>query len=1043
MLEPGIILGGVYRLERLLGKGGMGEVWLANHALLQQYRAIKLLLGEFVSDARLRERFIQGEARNALRLEQHVGIVRTYELGLHENMPYLVMEYVEGGPLGATLKEILRARGRFGLDEAGWLLERMAAALDAAHRQGVIHRDIKPANILLDQQSQPKLNDFGLTKDLASDEVDLTASGTSMGTPVYMSPEQAMGQPERRSDIYSLGVVLYEMLTGRPPFVGNTASLLVQHATAKPPSPQQFVPHLPPQIESVLFRVLAKQPADRYNTATEFSQAFDQACQQWHERGAALAEDDEATRPFQILQSSTPFPRTLPREAPDPKPIAPVSISSQAAPLPLEVIEEPAPLISNNLPLQLTSFVGREEELAQAKLLLQSTRLLTLTGAGGTGKTRLSLQIAAELLDKFPDGAWFVELAPLTEPALVAQELATVLDLREEAGRPLLTTLTNHLRDKQALVILDNCEHLIAACARLSETLLKTCPKLRILASSREGMSIGGETTWRVPSLALPDPRQFVGGGADLAAKLGHYAAVQLFIDRALAVQPNFKVTNQNAAAVAQICYQLDGIPLALELAAARVKAMTVEQIASRLDNRFRLLTGGSRTALPRQQTLRALIDWGYELLTAAEQVLLQRLSVFAGGWTLEAAEAICPGAYDGNELEDFDVLDLLAQLVSKSLVVTDEHDGDTRYRLLVTIRQYGREKLDERGDAAQYLAKHCQLYLELAQKAEPELGGAKQAEWLTQLETEHDNLRSGLNWALEENQAEKALQLSGSLARFWNVRGYMSEGRKWLDAALEKATETGLTESALKAKVLRVAGVTATLQGEFEAARELWEQSMSILQQAGDKAGAALVRNNLAILARRQGNYATARTLYEASLAQFRELGDQRATGQLLNNLGLLMHYQGSYEEARRYLEESLKIYRGLKDQWNVANTLDSLGEVALAQGGLAESHKFLIESLTIYQKLGDQAAIALLLEHFGGLAAAQQQSERALRLAGAGAALRTLIGVPLSPDEETVLERLLKPARQTLPEIAQIAAWNEGQAMAAAEAIAFALKG
>jgi len=388
------------------------------------------------------------------------------------------------------------------------------------------------------------------------------------------------------------------------------------------------------------------------------------------------------------------------------------------------------------------------------------TRLLSLTGAGGAGKTRLALQAAADLIDEFPDGVWFVELAPLTDPGLIPQTVASVLGLREEAGRPVMAMLSDYLRAKTTLLVLDNCEHLIADCAKFADTILHAAPKVKILATSREALGIAGEVVCRVPSLSLP-PKDLP-GLQDLAS-LSQYEAVRLFIDRALAVQPDFSVTNTNAPAVAQICHRLDGIPLAIELAAARVKAVSVEQIAARLDDRFRLLTGGSRTALPRQQTLRATIDWSHSLLTEAERVLLRRLSVFAGGWTLDAAQAVCscdPVCAD-------DVLDLLAHLVDKSLVLFDLGDGQARYRMLETIRQYARDKLLESAEAATVRERHLSYYLKLAQYAEPKLHGPEQFEWLGRLDNEHDNLRAALECSLAGGQADQGLELASALLRY------------------------------------------------------------------------------------------------------------------------------------------------------------------------------------------------------------------------------------------------------------------------------------
>ncbi|MFN8473690.1 MAG: adenylate/guanylate cyclase domain-containing protein [Anaerolineae bacterium] len=427
----------------------------------------------------------------------------------------------------------------------------------------------------------------------------------------------------------------------------------------------------------------------------------------------------------------------------------------------------------NNLPVELTSFIGREREMAEVKSLLANARLLTLIGPGGTGKTRLSTQLAADLLTTFPDGAWLVELAPLADPALVLQTVAATFNLRERPGLALNDMLHGYLRHKRLLLLLDNCEHLVEACARLADTLLRVCPLLRVVASSREALGISGETIFRVPALSLPDA-----DGATTDA-LRCSEAAQLFVERAAAAQPRFALTDRNAGAVAQICRRLDGIPLALELAAARVRVLSAEQIAARLDDRFRLLTGGSRTALPRQQTLRALIDWSYDLLPDEERALLRRLSVFVGGWTLEAAEAVTG---------DPDTLDRLAQLVDKSLVQVDEDGGDARYGLLETIRQYARDRLLEAGDAEEVRDAHLRYFLGLAEATSPGIAfpplGIASQDSLDRCEREKDNLRAAMEWAVEKDP-EVSLRLATALASFWIVYGYRREAAPLMRTAL------------------------------------------------------------------------------------------------------------------------------------------------------------------------------------------------------------------------------------------------------------------
>ena len=482
----------------------------------------------------------------------------------------------------------------------------------------------------------------------------------------------------------------------------------------------------------------------------------------------------------------------------------------------------------NNLPIQLTSFIGREREKAEVRRLLFASRCLTLTGSGGAGKTRLALQVAAETLEEFPGGVWLVELAALSDPTLVPQAEASALRVTEQPGRLMVDTLRDGVRGKSMLVMLDNCEHLVAACAHLTTALLGACPNLRILATSREALGVSGETTWRVPSLSVPDPQHL-----PPLDRFKEYDAVRLFIDRVVASDPQFAVTTNNAPAVAQVCHRLDGIPLALELAAARVKVLAVEQIATRLDDRFRLLTAGSRTAVLRQQTLRATMDWSFDLLSQEERALLRRRSVFAGGWSLEAAEAIC----SGNGVAASDTLDLLTQLVNKSLVIAETQGGEARYRLLETVRQYGRDRLLKSKKLETMRDRHLNFFLNLAEKAEPHLEGGEQAVWLNRLGAEHDNLRGALEWSIH-GAPGKGLRLAVALGKFWLVRGHFTEGRGWLEEALESSTRGSV---ALRAKAFNWAGLMAVRQVDYAAARSFHGKSLAIYREVRDKRGIAV----------------------------------------------------------------------------------------------------------------------------------------------------------------------------------------------------------
>ena len=479
----------------------------------------------------------------------------------------------------------------------------------------------------------------------------------------------------------------------------------------------------------------------------------------------------------------------------------------------------------DNLPLQLTSFVGREREMAQVRELLEDNRLLTFTGPGGSGKTRLALVVASGLGRGFEDGVWLVELASLSDPELVPQAVASVLGVRETPGTPLVDSLRIHLGSRGVLLVLDNCEHLVEACASLAEALLHSCPNLRILATSREALGVSGETIFAIPPLSLPDPRRL-----PALESLPRYEATRLFVERAKAARHGFSLTEGNAMAVAQVCYRLDGIPLAIELAAARIRVLSAEQISSRLDDSFRLLTGGGRSALAHQRTLRTAMDWSHELLSEEEQAMLRRLSVFAGGFTLEAAETV--GTGEG--IEGDEILDLLASLVDKSLVLVDQQE-EIRYRLLETVRQYGREKLEESGEAERVRRRHANYYLALAEEAERGLSGSDQAPWLARLETEHDNLRAALRWSLGGGEAEPGLGLAAALWSFWYTRGHLSEGRRWLESAV---FENGRLRTRTKARALGGAGYIALFQGEYEAANRVPRTGPGPLQGVGRQGG-------------------------------------------------------------------------------------------------------------------------------------------------------------------------------------------------------------
>ena len=661
---------------------------------------------------------------------------------------------------------------------------------------------------------------------------------------------------------------------------------------------------------------------------------------------------------------------------------------------------EPQKEVPHNLPLQLTRFIGREREKGDVRRLLETTRLLTLTGPGGCGKTRLALEVGAAVRERYPDGAWLVELAPLGDHTQVPLVVAEALDVPETSSRPVMETLVTYLKARQVLVILDNCEHLLDACAHVTNVLLRACPGLRIVTTSREPLHVPGEVTWLVPSLSLPDPQRDVPVDALL-----HSEAVQLFVDRAAAAKPGFQITEQNARAVAQVCYRLDGMPLAIELAAARVKVLSVSQIAERLNDCFRLLSGGTRVGLTRQQTLKATLEWSHDLLAESERVVFRRLAVFAGGFDLEAAEVVCstPGSLPdaamrrdphppaspprrfapsglgmGGGVERDDVLDLLSRLVDKSLVVVEMPDGDARYRLLEPIRQYTAAQLEAAGEEAVIRGRHRDHYLALAEASEPKLHTGEQVAWLDRLEREHDNLRAALFWSHAEHPGgEIELRLAGALFRYWALRGYLSEGRGWLKEALRRADEVRPSEDDVhreaflraRAKALHAAGALAAFQADLVDGEALLEESIAISRALGDRRGAAYAAVNLAYSRFRRGDYARARAEIEQCIATFRELGDTWALSEALQALGDIL-LEAEPGAARPFLEESLVLARQTGDPYVIATALTSLGYAALHVGDAVAARAFVEEGLRLRRETGQRWYLAISLASLGDVA-------------------------------------------------------------------------
>ncbi|PBC39266.1 protein kinase [Rhodococcus sp. ACS1] len=984
-----------------IGRGGFGVVYRCTQALLERTVAVKVLTAEV--DEENRERFLR-EQRARGRLTGHPNIAGVLQVGTTDSgRPYLVMPYHRQGSLDVRI----RRHGPLTREEVLRLGVKMAGALGIAHRAGILHRDVKPANILLTDYGEPVLTDFGIAHITGGFE---TATGTVAGSPAFTGPEVLTGDPPTTAaDVYGLGATLFAALTGHAAFERRSGEQVVAQflRITSQPVPDLREHGIDNDLAAVIEHAMARAPDDR---------------------PAAVALGER----LQQLQARHGFPVDEMALRPEPDTGQPAGDS--AAPVPLTTGLPPSTTGGSasgkgNLPVELSTFVGRRTELSEAKRLLAVSRLVTLTGIGGVGKTRLALRVATGARRDFADGVWLVELGELRDGALLADMVAAALGMRPRSTRPVREVLVDFLAPREVLLILDNCEQVIDAAAQLAETLLRACPGLRILATSREGLGIEGEAVLRVPPLTVPDP-------AHEPSRQGmrSYDAVGLFADRAATALPGFEITDGNTAAVARICRRLDGLPLAIELAAARLRALSPEQILQRLSGRFTLLARGGRGAPTRQQTLRFCVDWSYELCTTTERQLWAQLSVFAGSVELDAAERVCRCDTEAGEL-----LNVLTALVDKSILIREESGTAVRFRMLDTLRDYGHEKVQESGELADLRRRHLDWYRQLALDADAGWISARQLDWIARLDREQPNLREALDFALTED-ADSALAFATALQPFWYSRGLLGEGRHWLSRALTAAPNAA---SAVRAKGLYRDCTLTEAQGDQAAATALVAESGALAERSTDPVTRAFAELTQGRHEVNTGDFTHAIELLQEALDAFTAQGDLHAQVLVLLTLGWARELQQDTTGALECREKALTITESRGESVYRSYALWGTAIAVWRQGDHGRALELLRQGLALVRRRRDPFLAAHCIEGLAWIATAEGSARRAAVLMGAAQAMSQATGAStmLLPNLLVHHDECEQNTRRALGQRTFEAAHRQGSSLDVDAAIAYAL--
>ncbi|MFI7664680.1 protein kinase [Nocardia sp. NPDC049526] len=982
-----------------IGRGGFGVVYRCTQVELDRTVAVKVLTDELDEDNR--ERFFR-EQQAMGRLTGHPNIVTVLQVGVTAGgHPYLVMPY---HPLD-SLDAWVRRQGPLPVETVLWFGVKIAGALESAHRLGIVHRDVKPGNILLTDYGEPALTDFGIARMSGGFQ---TATGILTGSPAFTAPEVLGGEAATAAaDVYGLGATLFCALTGHAAFERRSGEQVVAQflRITSQPVPDLRAGGISDDVASLVESAMNRDPQQR-PSATGVGEAIRQV---------------QRRHGYQVGEMALRTPEGGPREHTPPS-------QAWAAPQPTEGRGS-----TGELPLELTSFVDRRAETAEIKNLLSVSRLVTLAGIGGVGKTRLALRAASNARRDFPDGVWAIELGDVRDPSLLIGVVASTLGLRDDSARPMQDVLVEFLCSRETLLVVDNGEQVVEALAELVETLLLACPSLRILVTSREPLDIAGEAVLRVPPLTVPGT-----DGEPTLRGLPKYDALTLFAERAAVVVPGFEVTDDNRAAVAGICSRLDGLPLAIELAAARMRAMSPEQILARLTDRYALLTRGSRTAPKRQQTLRWCIDWSYQLCTPVEQRLWARLSVFAGGFELDAAEGVC-----GADLERESLLDALSSLVDKSIVNRETLGEVVRFRMLETMREYGREQLQETSEYQDLRRRHRDWYERLALDAEAGWISDRQPYWVTRLEREQPNLLDALEFCRSEDSAESAeagLRTAAVLATvFWGFRGLCGEARRWLGRALANPAAQSIPA---RVRALHDSVNMASMQRDLQSAAVFLDEARALTEQDPTPLNQALIAKAEGTLALYRNEPAHAISCFERAVEVFSSNPRGHLHVASLVLLGWAHALQGDKRRAIEYHEQILSITEAGGESLFRSAALGAKGIAVLQQGERSDAHQLLQESLRVSRSARTPLVTAIDLEGLAWIAA-DRDGERAAVLMGAVEnLLRSASSFSIYfPELSRSHDECERTARRALGDRGFDAAFRRGQVMGMNAAVAYAL--